>query len=243
MGSRRLTRAMVVVAAAAVFAGGGLVYAHWNSLAEVEGIVRTGQVESYWATWNCAGADGGGDLTATPVDWAGHAGLELVEATVPPGFDIWRTNKDVAETVIVSPAALAVTNVAFRIDNAYPSHYEECAWQLGNIGTVPLAVPYAVVRATNPDTTFASTIFAEDGVLWVDLHDGVPTAQVNPQGTADGVLRIHVEQIAQQDDLYEFEVDVCLHNWNEPSTPADDICGLYEPHEVIDGTVIVIPGS
>lgn len=246
MGKRRLRATTVAVVAAVLLASGGLVYAHWTTTTNIEGNINTGNVETFWTEWSCTDTGSSADITALPVDSPGLPGWGyLGQGFIPPGFEpryeIWQTDMDVAETVIEAPPGLGVDHIVFRIDNAYPSHYEDCEWGLGNIGTIPLAVPYVVIRALNPDTSFASSIFAEDGVLWVDFRNGFPLTQVNPQQSEHGSFFIHIEQIAEQDASYAFEIAVCLHNWNETSTAADDVCGLYEPHELVDGTVMVIP--
>ncbi|MDJ0954188.1 MAG: hypothetical protein QNJ81_10965 [Acidimicrobiia bacterium] len=244
-GRRRVTT--VAVVAAVLFASAGLVYAHWTTTTTIQGNVNTGNVDTFWTEWSCTDTGMSADLTALPIGVpAPQAWIDLGTGFAPPGFQnpfqIWQTTEDVAQTHIDAPPGLGVTTVVFRIDNAYPSHYEDCEWGFGNIGSIPLAAPYVVVRALNPETTFASTIFAEDGALWIDFSNGFPVAQINPEQSERGSFRIHVEQTADQNDSYAFEISVCTHNWNEPSTAADDICGLYDPQEVVDGTVFVIPG-
>lgn len=234
---RNLTIGIVV---AAILAGAGIVYAHWGTSAVVAGHVVTGDVDSHWVEWSCGGA-GVDDLTATAVGFVGPP--EWVQLGSNPAFEVWDTGRDVANTVIESAMGPRVTDVVFRIDNAYPSHYEECEWEIGNVGSIPLAAPYAVIRALNSETTFASAIFAGDGVLWVASSDGIPATQINPQQRKSGSLRIHVEQIAAQDARYEFEIAFCLHNWNEPSTATDDVCGLYEPYDIVEGTVVLVAGT
>lgn len=226
--------------------GTGLVYAHWPSAAAVDGRVGTGQVDTFWIEWSCGDTAGRADLTATPVASATPSNWSyLGTGYAPPGlahpFEIWQTDLDVAETIVAGPPGLGVNHVSFQIDNAYPSHYEDCEWGIGNTGTIPLAAPYAVIRALNPQTTFASTIFADDGALWIDFRDLFPVDQINPLQAEHGSFRIHVEQAAAQSANYAFEVSVCLHNWNEASGAVDDVCGLYQPHEIADGSVIVVP--
>ena len=234
---RNLTIAITVVA---TLAGAGVVYAHWRASSSMDGHVITGDVDSYWLEWSCGGTVAGGDLTASAVGLV--APPEWVLQDSYPAFGVWKTDIDVAETIIDVAAGPGVTQVVVGIDKAYPSHYEQCEWGIRNAGSIPLAAPYVVIRTLNQATTFASGIFNEDGALWVDLGNGFPVAQIDPHQTETGILRIHVEQIATQDTSYEFELTVCLHNWNEASTVVDDVCGLYEPHELADGTVIVIPG-
>ena len=246
MRTKWLRGATVAVAVAALLVGVGLAYAHWRTTTTVDGNVNTGNIETFWTEWSCTDTGTSADLTASPVGWPApsdwsHLGTGFIPPGFDPRFEIWQTDRDVATTVLEQPPGLGVDHIAFRIDNAYPSHYEDCEWGLGNIGSIPLAVPYVVIRALNAETGFASTIFAEDGALWIDFRNGFPLTQVNPQQSEHGSFRIHVEQIAEQDANYAFEIAVCMHNWNEPSTSADDVCGLYEPHEVLDGTVIVVP--
>ena len=247
MGKRRLRAVAVAVVAALLLASAGLVYAHWATRTAIEGEVNTGNADAFWTEWSCTHTGVGADLTALPIGWpASPAWIDLGTGFASPGledpFRIWQTTDDVAQTHIDAPPGLGVTTAVFHIDNAYPSYYEDCEWGFGNIGSIPLTAPYVVIRGLNPETTFASTIFAEDGALWVDFSNGFPVAQINPEENERGSFRIHVEQTAAQNASYAFEVLVCTHNWNEPSTAADDICGLYESHEVVDGSVIVIPG-
>lgn len=244
MSHGKLRWLIAAAVALTVIAGGAWAYAHWRTSTAIDGRVVTGNVGTLWAEWQCDGIEDTDDLTATAQGFAADTAWSMERVGSPSGdagrtFEIWRTDRDVAQTVLETPPEGGGQSLVFRLDNAYPSHFEECEWRLRNRGSIPLAAPYVVVRALNPDTTFASTIFANDGALWLDLGDGFPISQINPNQDKAGSLRVHVEQIATPNSLYEFEVAICFTNWNEPSTSADDVCGLYEFDEVANGAVLV----
>lgn len=230
----------------------GVLYGHWTDTLEAHAVVDTGEIDAEWSTVRCGESlnpnfqvfvgPGGGDSTATPPDfeapdeWAFDVDDE---STLGTPFWVWETNKNVAYRA--APVFNADrTEVELTWFNTYPSFTEDCEMEFENTGTMPIGVPYLVIMP-GEGTTLASDIFANDGEIWVDWSGGTPpNPQIDPGEGETASLKLHVEQIAQQDrtgdGAYTFWVQVCYHNWNEPTDVEDDVCDLYEQG---DGKIVI----
>lgn len=145
-------------------------------------------------TASCSRHPGGLDLTATRSGTLVGPAWRLVEAA--DGYDVWRTDRDVARTRISVHGSDGNHMIRFRVDRAYPSHFEVCRVRLFGGHQIDQIVP----QPHNDDTTFASEIFANDGTLWVGFD----------VGSRDVVtVRVHIEQQATPDTSYEFAVSLC----------------------------------
>lgn len=181
----------------------GVAYGLWSETLTVDGTVYTGEVYGEWTSCICN--DNG--LDPLPDPW--------------PYPYPRPVRKDVGSTRCVidqsDPRVLHLT-----VDNGYPSYWGNCEVHLANTGTVPVVIRgYRVVPI---NFTPASGNGAGDGQLWVRYVDGVG-AQLEPCPPPSGYdcenassLQFHVEQPAQENDKYEFDVLVCLGQWNESAT-------------------------
>ncbi len=230
----------------------GVLYGHWTDTLEAHAVVDTGEIKAGWITVRCVESTfpgvqvtpgpGGGDITATepgfvaPPEWSGPT---PDESTAGTPFWVWETNKNVAHRAV--PAFLDDNRtVELMWFNTYPSFTGDCEMEFRNTGTLPIAVPYLVIMP-GEETTLASDIFADDGEIWIDWSSGTPpNLQIDPGERETASLKLHVEQSAEQDrtgdGAYTFLVQVCYHNWNEPTDVEDDVCDLYEEG---DGKIVI----
>lgn len=260
----RKTRWTVLVAVAALaLATVGVAYSHWSSQLDATIGVQTGEAGVGWWDIDCGesalpgfqlhAGPGGGDTTARPFGVApGDAAWAYQGSPMSQGltqFTKWETNKNVAHAV--TDWTLYESQATVHYYGTYPSFYDDCEMEFTNSGSIPIAVPYLVIEG-QPGTQLASDIFAEDGHLWVEWSgESPPNPQVDPAvlppDVVTGSLKVHVEQVAAETTDYSFSLSVCVHNWNEPTVAADDICDLYdmvggEPISKTTGErVIVIP--
>ncbi len=247
--------ATVVVLA---LAASGVLFAHWTDTLDAYGQIQTGAVGVGWADVSCVEGSlpgvqvlpgpGGGDLTARPAGLPGDPSWTDLGIPFRPGltqYKKWETNKNVAHVSIDYTPLDPVVILSYF--NTYPSYYDDCQMEFTNAGSIPIAVPYLVIEGT-AGTNLATDIFAANGEVWVEWRgETPPNPQIDPLAIATGSLKLHVEQVAQQDTDYSFSMTVCVHNWNEPTEAADDVCDLYdvEGSQPISKTtgdpVIVIP--
>ena len=237
----------------------GVLYAHWTSTLDATVGIQTGEVGVGWWDVNCSESanpvfgvvpgPGGGDTTARPygVPPGDEAWANLGSPFSQGGtqYTKWETNKNVAWVETAWEALLPTATINYY--NTYPSYYDDCEMEFTNSGSTPIAVPYLVIEG-QPGTVLASDIFAEDGHVWVEWSgQAPPTPQLDPAEVVTGSLKLHVEQVAEEDTDYSFSLVVCVHNWNEPTNVDEDVCDLYD---VFDGRpvskttgepVIVIP--
>lgn len=236
----------------------GILYSHWTDTLEVSADIQTGEVGVGWADVSCVegsfpgiqvlGGPGGGDVTARPAGLLGDPAWTNLGNPFRPGltqYTKWETNKNVAHIAIDFTALNPDATLSYF--NTYPSYYDDCQMEFTNAGSIPIAVPYLVIEGS-AGTKLATDIFADNGDVWVEWRGQTPpNPQIDPLAIVVGSLKMHVEQVAEQNTDFSFSMVVCVHNWNEPTTAADDICDLYdvEGSQPVSRTtgerVIVIP--
>ncbi len=202
-----LLGAALVVALAAIGVGYGL----WSKTLVVSGTVHTGDLNADWALTSCAEHHG----------WPGP---------LQPGEYL---GKDVGSvTATIDPQDAQILH--FTVENAYPSYVADCEVEYTNTGTIPVNVIATTIvpgdGLTNCTLSGNQTKTLECDQLTVVFVDGIGS-QLDPDDTLASSLRIHVEQPAKERTTYEFDVLVCLAQWNESPTAEEcfDAAGDSEP--------------
>lgn len=175
----------------------GVAYGLWSETLLIDGVVHTGQVYGKWTSCIC-NDDG---LDPLPNPW-------------PYSYPI-PTRKDVGKTTCTIDAA-DPRILRLTIENGYPSYWGNCEVHFANTGTVPVVIRGYKVQPRN--FTLATANGAENGEIWVRYWDGVGTQmEPCPHDSCEQAssLQFHVEQPAKENFTYEFDVFVCIAQWNE----------------------------
>jgi hypothetical protein len=179
----------------------GVGYALWSKSLLILGTVDTGRVDARWTLATCT------EFYPWPV--GGNSGE--VE-----GKDVgWTTTQ-------IDPQDPAVLHVT--INNGYPSYAVDCQVHFTNSGTIPVfmrgttIIPVSV-NLTNCTLTGNQSKTLDCDELTVKFVDNIGS-QFDPGDELASSLVVHVEQPADQLATYEFEVEVCMAQWNEPATAA-----------------------
>jgi hypothetical protein len=216
-----------------VLASIGIGYAMWSDKVTISGDVNTGiltvkiasQYDNDASNQNDPKVAGSWDFSgATPV-WTGDRYTKNV-ASATSTYD----TKDGRWAAI-------------HITNGYPCYWGSSAWDVHNIGTIPVKLfKQQLVSLTLgiTETTLATPMDVTIGTpYWVDLDTNTVDTnsfagadiqfvlsahgcdQIDPETWATGNLvgyldmTIHVEQDAQQKATYGLKVDYTFCNWNE----------------------------
>ncbi len=178
----------------------GTVYGLWSETLLIDGVVQTGEVYGEWTSCICY--DDGLDPLPTPWPY---------NYPIPVRKDVGRTTCTIDQK---DPRILHLT-----IENGYPSYWGNCEVHFANTGSVPVIIRGYQVAAKN--FKLATANGAEDGEIWVKYWDGVG-AQMEPCPDDSCVqassIQFHVEQPAQENYTYDFDVYVCLAQWNESAS-------------------------
>ncbi len=186
-----LLSALLLLALAAMGVGYGL----WAKILTLEGTVHTGVIDTEWTSCICQ-----------------DQGLDPNPFPNPP------KDKDVGSTVCwIDPENSSILHLV--VQNGYPSYWNNCEIHYANTGTIPTIIRgYKVVpKNFTPSTAYG----ADNGQLWVKYWDGVGTQmEPCPHETCEqsGSIQFHVEQPAEQLHTYEFDVLICMGQWNEDAT-------------------------
>ncbi|MEW6503898.1 MAG: hypothetical protein AB1457_08050 [Chloroflexota bacterium] len=179
----------------------GIAYGLWSETLLIDGVVHTGEVYGEWTSCIC-----------------NDDGLDPLPPDPWPYSYPKPVRKDVGRTLCTidgkDPRILHLT-----IENGYPSYWGNCEVHFANTGTVPVIIRgYQVVPR---NFTLATANGAGDGPIWVRYWDGVG-AQMEPcpddSCEQAGSIQFHVEQPAEENHTYNFDVYVCLAQWNEDAT-------------------------
>jgi len=184
----------------------GVGYGLWSKALTIEGQVLTGQVDAKWKFPGCfefyPWPDGGfiGEVE----------GKEVGE---------WSLGIDPADDQILH----------FTIRNGYPSYAVHCAVTFQVEGTIPVIIRGIAVEPgeglTEEDCELSVTPDGSETLLscpelTVIYIDGLGS-QLHPGGKAESSLLVHVEQQADQNAVYGFDVKVCMAQWNEEATAEE----------------------
>jgi hypothetical protein len=183
-------------------AGVGVGYGLWSKSLLILGTVDTGWVDARWTLATCS------EFYPWPV--GGHAGE--VE-----GKDVGSTS---AEIDAEDPSILHIT-----VTNGYPSYAVDCQVHFTNSGTIPVFMRGTTIIPVSANLTNctltgnqAKTLSCDQ--LTVKFVDNIGS-QFDPGDELASSLTLHVEQPADELATYEFEVQVCMAQWNEPATAAE----------------------
>lgn len=181
-------------------AGLGVAYALWSKTLSIEGTVQTGRLHARWD----------GAICSEFFDWPWPAeGSGEVEG------------KDVGSTsVFIDPNDNNLLHLI--IENGYPSYAVDCEVEYVNDGTIPWIIRGTTIVPTSPNLTNCALTGGQTKTLTCDqltvvLVDGIG-AQVDPGDGVASSVRVHIEQAADQNAEYLFEIKICVAQWNEPAT-------------------------
>jgi hypothetical protein len=201
---RRRNLALLAVFLVMALALAGMGYAHWTDTLEVDAQVDTGTVE---------------------IGWTGGICSEFYDWPWPKEGDGEVEGKDVGSTTIeiLDPKTMLVT-----VLNGYPSYSVDCQIEFTNTGTIPVIIRgWRFTPISGLEACSAQYFGSGYGILTceemtVELVDGVGV-QIDPgdPGGAASSLRFHIEQEAEQNAVFEWMLEVCVTNWNEPATAEE----------------------
>ncbi len=181
-------------------AGLGVAYALWSKTLSIEGTVQTGRLHARWD----------GAICSEFFDWPWPSeGSGEVE-----GKDVGST------TVFIDPNDNNLLHL--NIENGYPSYAVDCEVEYVNDGTIPWIIRGTTIVPTSPNLTNCTLTGGQTKTLTCDqltvvLVDGIG-AQVDPGDGVASSVRVHIEQAADQNAEYLFEIKICVAQWNEPAT-------------------------
>jgi len=196
------TVALLVFGLVLVLASLAVAYGLWSKVLTVEGTVNTGDLNADWDLANC------GELYGWPGPFSSgeYLGKEV-------GSVEWSIDPNDAQILHVT------------VNNGYPSYVADCEVEYHNTGTIPVNVvgttiiPVAGLTGCTLTGTQTKTLTCDQ--LTVKFVDGIG-GQLDPGGDPfASSLRIHVEQLAKERTTYEFEVGICLAQWNEDPTSEE----------------------
>jgi len=195
------TLMLLVLTLVLALASLGVAYGLWSKVLSVEGTVNTGDLNADWDLTSC------GELYGWPGPF--HQGEFL-------GKDVGSVDAE------IDPADPQILH--FTVNNGYPSYVADCEVEYTNTGTIPLNVVGTTIipeaGLTNCTLTGTQTKTLTCDQLTVVFADGVGL-QLDPDDSLASSVRIHVEQAAKERTTYEFDVGVCLAQWNEKPTSEE----------------------
>ncbi len=98
--------------------------------------------------------------------------------------------------------------------NGYPSITYTCLFSVINDGTIPLHVDGVWISELPEFMDVEVTGFNENG----------PT-QIHPNGSETGMLTVHFDNDAEENETYTFEVSIDVGQWNLPPENENDESG------------------
>lgn len=238
---------VVLLALATVGVGYGL----WSKVLTIEGTVNTGDVNAKFDRPFTDDDDvsddplrDAGDNGNCPIG-SGSCDPKVTGAETAQQVATHRYDKGVArcEAGRFDPDELQAGQQGGTVDirRGYPSYHCTAWFPILNNGTIPLHLAGVMVEgkvAVRCETgeTLELDLDEEEGFDIEVCVSGLPpegTVQIHPENWQDGLavfyldLDIHVMQDAQQNETYEFDTLICLHQWNEAATFEE--CVLAAP--------------
>jgi hypothetical protein len=179
----------------------GVSYGLWSKTLTIDGKVHTGEVDAKWKFAGCfefyPWPEGGNDGEVGGVDVG--------------SWEIW-----------IDPDDDQILH--FVVDNGYPSYAVECEVEFEVEGTIPVIVRGTTIvpgdNLTNCTLSGRNSKTLECDQLTVKFVDNLGS-QLHPGDEAASSLKVHVEQPAEEETTYTFQVLVCMAQWNEDAT-ADE---------------------
>ena len=198
---RRLGQSLdAALASFLVLSSLGVAWGLWSKSLTIDSTVHTGNVHAQWVGVGCFEFHTWPQLPRRPEDLGELEG------------------KDVGNTIAVideeDPQILHIT-----IENGYPSYAVDCEVHYVNNGSIPVIIRGTTIKPislnlTNCSLTGNQTKTFRCDQLTAVFADGIGL-QLDPNDEVASSLRIHVEQLADQNATYELDVLICLAQWNE----------------------------
>lgn len=198
---RNLPITLLVVLLLLALATVGVGYGLWSETLRINGTVYTGEVDARWTRAGC--------FEFYP--WPDGTNFGEAEGKDVGSWDIG-----------IDPQNDKV--LRFAIQNGYPSYAVDCQVHFAAEGTIPLKVRGTAIwpgsGLTNCTVTGGQTKVMTCDQLTVKYYDGIGS-QLEPGDELASSMMVHVEQPAAMNSTYEFQVGVCLAQWNEVATEAE----------------------
>lgn len=177
----------------------GVAYGLWSKVLVVHGTAETGDLDVDWSFISCAEFYG----------WPTKIG------------DGEFLGKDVGSvTGVIDSQDQQIIHVT--VENGYPSYAFDCEVEFMNTGTIPVNIAgFGIIPGTElanctlTGGTQSKTLTCDQ--LTIKFVDNVGV-QLDPEDEVGSSLRVHVEQLAQQGATYDFDLVVCVAQWNEGAT-------------------------
>ncbi len=203
------TTALVLVLSLALL---GVGYGMWSKTLLIRGTVNTGNVDAKWIGVVCSEFHSWPDLPFSNEDFGEFEG------------------KDVGET-LVRIDELDDQIIHVTVLNGYPSYAVDCEVHYEYEGSIPVIIRGINIlpisdNLTNCVLTGNQTKTLTCDQITVKFFDGV-TLQLHQGDQLSSSLALHVEQPAEQNDNYKFEVWFCMAQWNEYATAEE--CYIAAP--------------
>jgi len=188
---RKLSPPLVLLVTGLVLALGvlGVAYGLWSKTLYIEGSVQTGDIDAEWSFVGCFDIED--KDVGTTAGWIDGSDPQILHFTIDNGY----------------PSYTGDCEVEYLYTGSVPAHVEAIEFEAlsGLTGCVVVQQPLGTTTATCDQLT----------VKWVNglclqLHQGFEQA---------GSLRVHVEQGAEMDSTYTFQVRNKLVQFNESQCP------------------------
>jgi len=200
----------------------GIGYSMWYQNINVTGSVQTDSLNAVWTTVTNADpppayneVTNGYTGTIFPINPNyGTYDPNLILADLPSVvFSTPTVPKNVASTTVIGVGTSVVT---ITVNNAYPLYGQDMEVEFTYYGSIPVRVQSIQLVPVGDWTIDTTTPWAPNGTspLWISLPDGIGT-QLENGGTVTGSLKFVVQECAQQNASYTFQVIVSLVQWNE----------------------------
>lgn len=179
----------------------GVAYGLWSNALLIDGSISTGEVDARWEFVTCS--------EFYPWPNGGNSGEY-------EGKDVGKTNW------AIDPDDDQILHIT--VENAYPSYAVNCEVHFVVEGTIPVhLLGTRIIPVKNLNDCLLTgeqvkTLTCDE--MTIEYWDGIES-QIHPGDGGSGSLRFHVEQEAEQESSYEFEVGICFAQWNEGATAAE----------------------
>lgn len=167
----------------------GVAFGLWSKVMTIDGTVNTGNLQVDWSY-----ASSGDPFGAVDTGYTKDVGRLDCEIDTDPQI------------------------LRFTVHNGYPSYTADCQVEYTNTGSIPVnVIGFAIVPGvglTNCvlDDIQGDTLSCDQlTIIFVD-NEG---QQMDPGWKFASSVRIHVEQPAEQEAIYDFDVVLCAAQWNE----------------------------
>ena len=183
----------------------GVGFGLWSNALTIVGQVHTGEVDAAWTSAGCFEFNSWPNPPRVEADYGELLGKDVGD---------WDVEIDPQDDQILH----------FIIVNGYPSYAVDCQVHFAVEGTIPVIVRGTAVfpgsELTNCTLSGSNQKTLACDQLTVIFTDNLGT-QLHPGDEAASSLTVHVEQPAAENELYTFDVGVCMAQWNEGATAQE----------------------